>query len=122
MNGDCDRSAARKQSGLGPLPEGERLQTEDRADALAKELLRESALLFYRFPPSPKGEHERIGAALRQGDINAILQIISPQRLLEIQNKVQDLHFKMACDDVIAVEAQKFIFHFRQTFSSCDLS
>ena len=122
LNGDCDRSAARKQSGLGPLPEGERLQTEDRADALAKELLRESALLFYRFPPSPKGEHERIGAALRQGDINAILQIISPQRLLEIQNKVQDLHFKMACDDVIAVEAQKFIFHFRQTFSSCDLS
>lgn len=122
LNGDCDRSTARKLSGLGPLPKEVRLQIEEQADAHAKELTKEAALLYYRFPPAPKGEHEQICAALRQGDINAISHIVSPQRMEEMQKEVQDLRFKIARDNVIASEARKFVLHFRRnsdSYESC---
>lgn len=117
LNGDCDCSLAVKYSDLAQFPE-DRSEIEDRADIRAKKIIEDAALLLYRFPPAPKGEHEQIHAALLQGRIPAIPH----QRLLEIEKEVQEFRFKLARDKTIAIEAQKFIAHFRQVSSSIHLS
>lgn len=118
LNGDCDYSFAKTYSGFAPFSEEYRSQIEDRADVRANKIISDATLLLYRFPPAPKGEHERIRAALLQGSIPAIPH----QRLLEIEKEVQEFRFKLARDNEIAIEAQKFIAYFRQVSSSINFS
>lgn len=108
INGDCDDAKRRRAQGI-PFASGERETREANAKRTTSRLIHQALPLFYRFPPAPAGEHERMGKALRVGSLDTISRVVSSEREEEIKRELQQLLSKWRRDWTLAEEAERIV-------------